>query len=553
MSTRVGITFGNLGTDRDEKSWRAGEQRWRDTSAALYGRLRGSCEDTLFELRRVYPATWTMYSPRPSGFIGWITRQIALTYTEEPAITYVDEATGQPVEDKVARFIAKVRTDAGVTTAMLAASEEMVATGNGVVWVTPVSRNGKMGVECQVLPAHTQQVHLATRPMSADERDVTLWRLRLPVPGDTDQDGYAQVTPTTAVWESATGGLEGKPLWDRSDPAAPSNQLGQIPATVLRWSPPRAGSFWADAREELLYQARALDAGATDMGEVVRHQGFGQWIAKGVKGGGTVKMGFGTVVELERDGEMKCESPKPDLNGSLAALEAYARIATASQDGNPATLLRSTAITAEGKKIEIADREGLRRRHLKEFARAEQRIYDLLRQWYLVLGLGALPKVRLEIEFPAPEMPENGLQAEQACKLRIEMGQSSEIRERMRRDRCSYGEAKKRVLQDIRDQGELRKARIEAGLIELPALPVAPAQSDAKGPAVVTDDVQKTALNGAQVASLLAMLLELAQRGLPEAAAREAILLSFPEFDTAAVDRMLKAFGKFQPPAQEAA
>lgn len=425
-----------------------------------------------------------MYSPRPSGFVGWITRQLAQTYTEDVAITYLDEQ-GQPVDDKTAKWLTDIRTSTRVPEAMLAASEEMVGTGNGVVWIVPVLRDGRMELEAQVIPAHVQDVYLAKRPLSSDERDVTAWRLRLPLPGDRNMDGWALVTPDKAVWdEGSEGGLANKPLWDRSSDTAPTNQLGQIPATVLRWSPPRAGAFWSDAREELLYQARALDAGATDMGEVVRHQGFGQWASKGVKGGGAIKMGFGVVVELEKDGELKCESPKPDIAGALSALEAYGRIATASQDGNPATLLRSTAITAEGKKIEIADREGLRRRHLREFARAEQRIYDLIRGWYAVLGLGALPKVSLAIEFPAPETPENELQAEQACKLRIEMGQSSEIRERMRRDRCSYGEAKKRVLQDIADQGELRKARIAAGLIEVAAVPPGAAGGEVQPPEV---------------------------------------------------------------------
>lgn len=174
-SPRIGITFGSLGTDRDNRDWRAGEQRWRDTSAALYGRMRGSCEDTLQELRRVYPSTWTMYSPRPAGFVGWITRQLAQTYTEDVAITYLDEQ-GQPVDDKTAKWLTDIRTSTRVPEAMLAASEEMVGTGNGVVWIVPVLRDGRMELEAQVIPAHVQDVYLAARPLSSDERDVTAWR-----------------------------------------------------------------------------------------------------------------------------------------------------------------------------------------------------------------------------------------------------------------------------------------------------------------------------------------------------------------------------------------
>lgn len=553
-------------TDYDDPEHRPGSQHWRDTSAALYTRLRGRLTDSRRELARVYPKTWLNYSPRPVAFVPWLSRQVATVYSNEPGITYVNPTTGAPLDVKAVEAITRIRAEAKVTVALLAAHEEAAGPGNGVVWVEPVLRKSADGgevlsVECNVIPAHLQSVELRDRPRSTDERDVTAWRVKMPLPGGTDvggsRDGTALVTPTSATWEEAEGDLTGQPIWPSEGGGGPSNPLGQVPAVVIRWTEPQPGVFWGDAREDLLWQARALDAGSTDIGEGVRHQMFGQWVGKRLgTGAGNIKMGFGTVIELtESDAELKCEGHNADIAGGRDALEAYTRMATASQEGNPAVLLRSTALTAEGKKIEIADREGLRKRHLMQLARAEQRIYDLMRAWLHALrGVEVLPPATLVVAYAPPELPENELQAEQAMELRIKNAQSSEIRERMKRDRCSYDEAKKRCVQDIEDQAELRKMRIAKGLVDVPTTPEA--KPDSKGgdtkpaeAAKVTkpvEDVQKTALNGAQVTSLLEVVQAVASGALPPSAGREMILASF-DIDPAAVDRMIGALKGFEP------
>lgn len=538
-----------------DPEFRAGRERWRNVSAALHSRVRGSCADTDAELKRVYPSTWTKYSPRPIGLIGWLARQVSPTYSDEPSISYLDPETRNPLDDKVVAAIKRYRDEAGITSALLAAHEEMFAAGNATVWMLPVTRtvDGRplMSVVATCVPAHQQWVTLQPNArFSSDERDVSEWQVYLPLAGASDTDGLACITPTEAVWAGTGTDLDGKPVWDRPSEDGPTNPLGQIPAVVVRWAPPDVGDFWAQAREELLWQARALDAANTDMGEVVRHQGFGQYWTKGVHGAGTLKLGFGIVVELQKDGEIGCLSPTPDLAGSRESIEAYTRMAVASQDGNPATLIRSTAITAEGKKIEIQDRESLRKRHLREFRRAEQRLYDLLRAWLRVLrGTEVLPAAVLEIEYPGPDLPDNELQAEQAAEKRIQLGQSSEIRERMRRDRCSYAEAKKRVLEDVKWAGEVRRARIEAGLEDAAVATPTQATSD---PSASSVEVQKTALNGAQVTSLQLMLEALGTRRLPRAAVERMILLSFPAFDVGEVKAMLDAFDGFEPAASAA-
>lgn len=440
-------------TDRE---YRPGGQRWRETSASLHGRLRGSIVDTLTTLQGLYPTTWSDYSPRPTGYVSWLSRQICDLYTRSPQITYVDPDSGEPLDTETTKAIARIRAAAGVEQALQGAHEEAAGPGNGVIWVVPVVRatdGGQLlGVRCIVVPAHDQDVLLVDHPESEDERDVDVWRVRLPLPGLTSRSGVARITKTEATWEEGEG-LEGQPVWHRADDTQASNPLGQIPAVLLRWSTPLPGAFWSAAREDVLWTARSLDVAHTDQGLISRMQGFGQWWARGLnKKSGEIKMGPGELIEL-MDGTttaIGCESPKPDLAGTTTALESYTRVAIASQDLNPASLLRSTAITAEGKKIELSDRESLRQRHVTQLARAEQRIYDLMRAWLRVLrGVDVLPAAKLHVTYSTPEMPGDPLHELQAMERRLQLGQSNPYTEYARSNNVSVEEAQRIVDENI--------------------------------------------------------------------------------------------------------
>lgn len=67
------------------------------------------------------------------------------------------------------------------------------------------------------------------------------------------------------------------------------------------------------------------------------------------------------------------------------------------------------------------------------------------------------------------------------------------------------------------------------------------------GPAVA--DIQQTALNGAQISSLLSMISSLAQRQIAPEAARAMITASFPALPEALIDRMVSSSESFEPAA----
>ncbi|MFO0749138.1 MAG: hypothetical protein U1F43_26270 [Myxococcota bacterium] len=114
----------------------------------------------------------------------------------------------------------------------------------------------------------------------------------------------------------------------------------------------QAWLFWMDACEDVLWQARALDNGHTDLGEVARFQGFGQWWAVfeyWCWAPSRMWHGYDTDI-VDPNGAIGCTSPTPDLAGTREGLEAFLRVAIASQDLNPASLLRSTAITPRARR-----------------------------------------------------------------------------------------------------------------------------------------------------------------------------------------------------------
>lgn len=484
----------------DDPEYRAGGPHWRAVSGAIYARLRGSIVDTIQLLQDSYGEGWQDYAPRPAGYVSWMGRQHATAYAEPPTIRYLnpDSPTRDPHGDEVVRLITSYRTEARIEEALEAAQEETVTCGNAVVWMMPViRRDPELGtevltVEARAIPAYQQTVAMGERPGSLDECDVAAWQVELPVPGGTaafGQFGLAEVTPTSAVWKSAPGEkLNGEPIWPRAQRpgvdgadgvVSPTNPLGEVPAVVLRWSVPRPGDFWSLSREELLWQARAIDKAYTDAGQIVNMQGFGQWKGRNLGAGGAkIKFGPGVIADLGTDpnASLENEAPKPDLAGGIASLEAYLRVAVASQDGNPASLIRSTAITAMGKQLEIADRDALRRRLLKLLARAEQRLYDLMRRWLRhLVGVDVLPPAILVIEYPPPVVPVDPLHEVQTNERLLALGQTNPYKLYARKERVSLEQARKDVDENI------RLTKLILGQLPTPGTP-APAPVDAQPP-----------------------------------------------------------------------
>ena len=551
--------------------WRAGGAEWRKASAALYGRLRGMIVDVMVTLKKDYPDTYGDYTPRPSALIAWTARQIADVYKTPPALDYGNVESGSPFAGEVVTAIETYRASAGVDAAMLSGHEEAVTSGNGILLWQPTLQDLEGGgtalsVHVIVVQAHNCAWELTHHPQSTDERHVEKFWVRLPVPGETmgslQSTALAVITKTTARWYD--GPLAGQPLWPRNGKAQASavmasdeecaKPFGQVPICVIRWCDPIPGDFLALTRADLLYQARALDAGFTAMGETDKEQGFGQWVGKKIGGTGVVKFGRRELIDLpDEKSDLKNVAPQPNQAGSLASLEAFMRTSVATQDLNPASLLRSTAVTAEGKKLEIADRDNLRARHLPQLARVEQRNYDLMRIGLNKLrGAQVLPKAKVTATYQPPTMPGNDLQEVQSDERLLAMGQENPYSLYMQRKKVSSKTAKERVDENLKITRELLGGLpTDGSSLKVGAAATKPPDPGAKEKPVATtaptDDVQKQSLNGAQVDSMVNMFIAGAEGKLPLGTVRAAMRIAYPNAEPADVDEALRHLGNFTP------
>lgn len=476
-----------------------GGPEWRLTSAALYARLRGSQSDFRAFLQDIYPTSAAEFKvERPCAYVGWAVRQLATLYPSDPRVEYLNPETGQPYDDATQATILRYRSEAGIRAAMHAAHEEMIATGNGTVWLWPVIRKGadgkpRLDIVARSLPAHYQAIEPGKHPETGDERDVATWWYRHPLPGGraangaVQQFGVVRVDAKEASWESAAGGLEGMAVWPGADGTTKTeHDLGEIPVTVIRWFSPESGQMWSHAREVLLAQARAWDVAWTEGGDIATMQSAGQWIGEGMTPAeaGKIRMSTRRVVGIGAGQKLKPEAPNADMLGFTTFHEGYMRVSVAADSLNPAGLLRTTAVTAEGKDRELFDRETLRLQHVGELARAEQRIYDQHRKWLrIVTGADVLPPAIVKPHYVAPEVPREPLQELQAAVWRVALGVSDPAQEYIRIARAtgmSPAEAE-RVVKD-----NLKRTKEILGYIPTPA---GVAGGAADGPPAASDPV----------------------------------------------------------------
>jgi hypothetical protein len=328
--------------------------------------------------------------------------------------------------------------------------------------------------------------------------------------------GIGEITPTTAVWVDGPARIKDTGIFDGFGTV---NPLGRVPVVMLRGSDPAPGEWWAPAPEDLLDAQRAINHDLTDIGHVARLQGFGQLVTLGIGATEAAELQIGMEVAIGLRGEgvdAKYINPSPDLEGYSKQNREYLETVVATQGMNPATYMRSAGITALAKQIEIMDRNGARKRHLRELKRAEQRVYDLIRLWTEAQGRGGLlPDAVVDVEYREPVVPVDRLHDAQALEIECNHGLNSWARERAKRDGVSLDEGMRRMVEDQRLNAE------------------------------------RAALNGAQVTAIQGILTAASLGQMPPETARAVILASFP-IDAAAVEKMIAPIKGFVPTPEAA-
>jgi len=556
---------------------------WRAAERELWNRLRRDTSDAVTQERRLYPTNWHRHVIRTVPFVWALARELAPAYVQDAGRRWMS-LDGTPLPAATVALIEAEYKRANVNRVMRNAHRQLVALNNATIWVFPDARTG--GVDLQLIPPHEQDVQMGS-PFGRSEDTVAAWyfRVPVPVPGAAQMSSYAvaellteqpatataAAVPASAKWVDGPASLNGRGLYET---AGTGNPFGMLPVVILRGTEPGPGEWWAPCPFDILSSARAIDHDLTDVGTVARLQAFGQpvWKGAGPKDH-EQQLGPETAVAVPPDGDFYFAQANAALNEYVQQNKEHASAVVAMNGLSPASFDKSYAITAVGKQMELIDREGYRKEHLEILRFAEQRLYNIIRaevNW-MRGGLDVFPEAIVEVEYREPLMPVDPLHDAQSLQMYIDMHQTDEVRARALRDGLSLEEAERRIIEEalskIAREKLIADARRAAGLdapvgqLGAPADPDddemdtqdRAADSPGAGPVALnaTGEVQKQALNGAQIEALKGIIVDVAAGFLPTDSAREMIRSAFP-IDDGVIDAMLGALDGFEPAQAQA-
>lgn len=423
---------------------RAGGKAWREISKILWQYLRSDMRDMEDERKRRFPVTYKNHTLKPIPLVRRLALEQAQLYLNPPQRTF--EGFNEAQSERMHQLYESI----SINEVLLNAHQQLCALNNSTVWVWP---DKKGSVRLLLVPPHEQAVELAD-PTSHDEDDVSAWFVRLPVGQDINTGiinyAVARITPTEAVWtSSAAGDLVGKGLW-RDDG---SNPLGFIPCVRLRNALPAPGEFFSPANEALLLCQRAVSSDATSIGVVALQQAHGQAFIKGLPhaAAAEIELSPETVIGLsDPDHEFGFAQADPRLDGYRMVVDHYLKMSVAMQGMSPATVLKSSAITALAKRLDNLDRDVERRRHINELHRAENRILRCVSAWINVeSGVEVFPPATVSVSYHEPVQIVDDLHAAQSLDLLAKLGVTSPAEELSKREAISVEEARRRVAENL--------------------------------------------------------------------------------------------------------
>ena len=126
---------------------------------------------------------------------------------------------------------------------------------------------------------------------------------------------------------------------------------------------------------------------------------------------------------------------------------------------NPTTLVNKvTGVTAIAKQQETNDREIQRQRHMIQFKKTENRLYELIRTVRNILGGEEIyPKAKVNVEYrdPAPPVVDE-LHHSQAIRMALDDGRTTAAMEVAKREGISLPDAQTKVRMNLAETARNR-------------------------------------------------------------------------------------------------
>ncbi len=450
----------------------------------LWHMWRRDVRDVEDQRRELYPKNHDRHLLLAAPLVNRLSKELATLYVQPPARDFI----GPMTESSVAR-IHRIYDAAEVNTVLRTAQECLAALNQATIWIFPVPKIG--GVRLVLVPPHEQAVVMED-PTSHDERDVKAWTLRMPIEQDEETGGLhyatARITKEQAVYIDGPEGVIGTGVYAEDL----SNPIGMIPAIRLKGSLPAMGEFWCPCPEDLVAAQRALAMSLMDQQHLARMQGHGQPVISGlpIAAAREIQLGPETVVGLtDEQASFEYVQADPRLSDYKEITQYFLDTVVALNGLSPSSVLKSSAITALAKRLEMLDRDTERRRMVQEMGRCEARLYRIIRAWVnWQRGVEVLPEAKVEMSYREPALVVDALHEQQAASLRIKQGISTSAQELARVEGISLTEARQRVEQNRREQIELeelggRSPQLAAGQVSSALEIVAAVQAGALLPA----------------------------------------------------------------------
>lgn len=439
---------------------RAGGARWRKNARLIYEYLRREMADAEEQRERLYPKTSTKQVQRTIPLIWRMARELSTLYLRPPARAFLGP-NGEPLPSAQAGLIEDEYRRAKVNRRLRTTHEHLSALQNATLWVWLTSD----GYRLLTPPIHDQWAW-SKRVDGQEVEDVAEWRVRFPVVTSARavvaETAIALITPTRAIWESGPAGWEGVGVWETDG----SNPFGRIPVVYLRGADPAPGEFFVPVPEDNLDAQRAVNHDFTDRGTIARKQGYAQGYIKGLSQEQVSKMEVGPEVFVgipDVAGEIGFAAPKSSLKEYGEDTDSFVKLVIACSGMSPATVMKSTGITALAKIVENLDREVERQRAKDEFEFGEQALCDLIIAAKRIRagGLAVLPDgVRVVVEHREPLMPADPINDAQANTQRVALAVDCAASIIAREKAISIEEAQKIAKRNLELERELHAAPV---------------------------------------------------------------------------------------------
>lgn len=197
--------------------------------------------------------------------------------------------------------------------------------------------------------------------------------------------------------------------WQRLDYRGNLLDEAENPYGVLPFLPvfdyiPTTSSFWLVGGDDLVSLQETINLKLTDLMYLLTQQSFGVGYLKGEKGGGSVKVDPGSLVELSENGEIGFVSQKAEIEQVVNAIDKLVKWACVSHGLSASSM--STDPTEQSGISKIVDNQELteaRKDDISNFRNVENQIFNLIRIINNVHSEKKLSdKAQLNIDFHDP-------------------------------------------------------------------------------------------------------------------------------------------------------